>query len=64
MSYTQTQLDALRAAYASGVLTVEYDGKRVTYASRDDLKSRIDEIERTVNPTTKPRYSFAGFSKD
>lgn len=64
MAYTQAQLDALRAAFASGVLTVEYDGKRVTYASRDDLKRRIDEIEKTINPAAPARYSYASFRKD
>ncbi len=63
MSYTQSQLDALEAAYASGVLTVEYDGKRITYNSRDDLKGRIDEIRRSLNPSSPPRYSYATFSK-
>lgn len=40
-AYTQAQLDALRAALASGTLDVSYDGKRVTYRS-------LKEIERAI----------------
>ncbi|MCG5241876.1 phage head-tail joining protein [Azospirillum doebereinerae] len=37
MAYTQTQLDALDAAIASGALRVTYDGKTVEYRSTADL---------------------------
>ncbi len=35
--FTQTQLDAVNAAIANGKLTVEYDGKRITYRSMAEL---------------------------
>ena len=44
MAWTQAQLDALDAALASGVLTVEYAGKRTTYrnfAEMRDLRAMI-----------------------
>ena len=37
MAYTQAQLDALDQAIASGTTVVSYDGKRIEYASLDDL---------------------------
>ncbi|MGY8826831.1 MAG: phage head-tail joining protein [Candidatus Latescibacterota bacterium] len=37
--YTQTQLDALDTALAEGVLTIEYDGRRVTYRSLAEMQS-------------------------
>jgi hypothetical protein len=37
MAYTQTQLDALDEAIASGTKVVMYDGKRVEYATLDEL---------------------------
>lgn len=37
MAYTQEQLDALDAAIASGTKVVMYDGKRVEYATLDEL---------------------------
>lgn len=37
MAFTQQNLDVLDAAIATGTLTVEYNGKRVTYRSIDEL---------------------------
>ena len=42
MNWTEADLDALKAAYASGTLRVRLsDGKEVTYPSGDDLLHRI-----------------------
>jgi hypothetical protein len=42
MAFTQADLDALTAAYASGTLRVRFsDGKEVTYPTGDDLLRRI-----------------------
>jgi hypothetical protein len=42
MAWTQVDLDALKAAYASGTLRVRFsDGKEVTYPTGDDLLRRI-----------------------
>ena len=66
MSWTATELEALRRAYASGTLRVSYDGKSVEYGSADDLLKRIRTIEAEMaaaagNP--KPRRSLATFRK-
>jgi hypothetical protein len=45
MSFTQTELDALKRAYATGVLEVEYDGKKTRYDSGEALLRRIKVIE-------------------
>jgi len=37
MAFTQQSLDAIESAIASGTLTVEYNGKRITYQSTADL---------------------------
>ena len=50
MAWTQTDLDALRAAYAAGVLSVSVSGRTVTYASGEDLARRIREIEAEISP--------------
>lgn len=42
MNWTEADLDALKAAYASGTLRVRLsDGKEVSYPSGDDLLHRI-----------------------
>nr|CAX84083.1 conserved uncharacterized protein [uncultured bacterium] len=67
MAWTQTELDALKSAYAAGTLRVSYDGKSVEYGSAEDLLSRIRTVEREVSAATgraRHSHSFAGFSKD
>lgn len=61
--YTDTQLRALRAALASGALTVEYDGKRVQYRSLTDMERIITLMEIELNGTTGNRFSLASFQR-
>ncbi len=66
MTWTQSELDALKAAYASGTLRVSYDGRTVEYGSEGDLIRRIRTIEREIAATSgtgKPSRSLASFSK-
>ena len=66
MSWTQTELDALKKAYASGTLRVRFDDKSVEYGSEADLLRRIRVIEREINssPGNRPaNRSFSTFSK-
>ena len=37
MSWTQSELDALKRAYASGTLRVSYDGKTVEYGAAIEI---------------------------
>ena len=65
-TWTETELLALRRAYASGTLRVSYDGRSVEYGSAEDLLRRIRLIEGELAATSgkpKPRRSFAAFSK-
>ena len=48
MTYTPAQRDALRAAIASGVLRLSYDGKIVEYRSMAELKSALNEVEQAL----------------
>jgi hypothetical protein len=66
MSWTQTELDALKKAYASGTLRVRFDDKSVEYGSEADLLRRIRVIEREINSSAgskRSNRSFATFSK-
>ena len=40
--------DALMAARYQGVRTVEYDGKRVTYATDAEMASALADLERRI----------------
>ncbi len=48
MTYTTAQRDALRAAIASGVLRLSYDGRSVEYRSMADLKAALNEVESAL----------------
>lgn len=66
MSWTQTELDALRKAYASGTLRVRYGDKDVQYASEADLKRRIETLEAALAAETgrkRPIAGYAGFDR-
>lgn len=54
MAYTQDDLDALKAALASGAATVEYQGKRVTFRSPAEIRGIIADIERELSTATTP----------
>jgi len=62
MSFTQTQIDNLRAAVAAGVRTVTTDGNSVTYASTDEMLRVIGVMERAVSTSTT-RYSNPYYQK-
>lgn len=62
MAYSQGQLDAIKAAYATGVLSVEYAGRRTQYQSREDMRAIIAEMEAEISPTTAvPARTVAKF---
>ncbi len=66
MSWTQAELDALKAAYASGTTRVTYDGKTVEYDSEAALLRRIQTIEGAINAeggTPRPVAGYASFGR-
>ncbi len=66
MSWTQSELDALRKAYASGTLRVSFEGRSVEYGSASDLLSRIRTIESEMQAQygrKPPRRSLASFAR-
>lgn len=67
MAYTQAQLDAIRAAYASGVTSVSYDGKTTTYRSLGAMRQIIATIEADLASQAgrkRPIAGYAGFRRD
>ena len=49
MAYTEAQRDALKAALASGVRTVTYDGTTTTYRDLDEVRSILGEINAELS---------------
>jgi hypothetical protein len=48
MAFSQSDLDAIDAAIASGELTVSHNGRTVTYRSMDDLFKARDRIAAAI----------------
>ena len=67
MAWTQDDLQALRAAYSAGTLSVRLsDGSQVTYPSGDDLMRRIRTLEADLaaqSGAPRPVASFASFRR-
>lgn len=66
MAFTQQNLDAIENAIATGTLSVEYNGKRVTYRSMSDLMRARDVIKSELakqQPASAPRSSVAIYQR-
>ncbi|AEA59767.1 phage head-tail joining protein [Burkholderia gladioli] len=66
MAFTQGQLTAIEAALASGTLTVEYNGKRVTYQTVSELMRVRDLIKSDLeqqSPSGVPRSSVGIYKR-
>ena len=48
------QLANLQAAYGSGALSVQYEGKNVTYRSANELLAAISSLQRQLGINTQP----------
>lgn len=62
MAYTETELAALKKAYASGVLEVRYDGITTRYDDGPALLARIRVIEAEMNAASGRRRTMVGFA--
>ncbi len=52
MAHTQTDLDAIKAAIASGEQSVEVAGRKVVYRTIDDLRKARDDITAELASAT------------
>lgn len=63
MPWTQTDIDALKAAIGSGVLQVAYADRTITYKSTDDQLKALSLMEGEVNSATRQGYRLAATQK-
>lgn len=66
MAWTQTDLDALKAAAAKGERIVSFADRSVTYRSGEEILQLIKQIESELaaaagRPKLWPGYSSKGF---
>lgn len=62
MAWTQSELDALKRAYAAGTLRVTSDGRTVEYGNAADLLSRMRIIESDMAQAGGSPLPVAGFA--
>ena len=62
MAWTQTQIDALKTAIASGVLTIKHGETLTTYRSLAEMRTALALMEAEVN-STRPSRTVAKFSQ-
>lgn len=59
MPYTQADIDALKAAMASGAKRVRYsDGSEVEYRDMAEMKDILGQMQAEVSPPVKPIRAF------
>lgn len=63
MAYTQDDIDALKAALASGARRVKFgsgpDSREVEYFSRADMIAQLEDMTKEVSASpTPPRVSY------
>jgi hypothetical protein len=63
LAWTQTDLDKLEAAIATGARRVKYADKEVEYQSIDDMLKARDMIRRDLDTSVRPARVWANFSK-
>lgn len=62
MAVTQSQIDKLEAALAAGTLKVRHGDKMVTYDNFDQMRKRLEYLERRLRAKSKkPAAAIAGF---
>ena len=66
-TWTQSERDTLRAAVASGILTVTYDGpprRSVTYQSLEAMRQLLSEMDRSLaSAAGRKTYTLAATRK-
>jgi hypothetical protein len=64
MAFTQTDIDTLKAAIASGILRVRYSDREVTYQSTADMLQALSLMEQEVNAAAgTPSYGLFNTTK-
>lgn len=64
MAYIQSDIDELKACIKSGVKTVEYHDRKVTYRDLDEMKRILVDMEADVNKgKPRSRTSYAAFDR-
>lgn len=63
MAYSQTDIDKLKAAMASGARMVKFGDIEVLYRSYEEMQAQLAQMESELNNKSKIRYHNPTFSR-
>jgi len=66
LTWTQEDLDKLKAAVASGIMTVTYEGpprRSITYQSLSEMRDLLAEMAGAINAASGSGYRLAATRK-
>lgn len=63
MATLESQLEALKKARRSGVKTIEWDNKKITYKSDAEMDSAIRNLEHELGIKKPKRTRLVAFDK-
>ena len=63
MAWTQAQADTLKTAIATGVRTVNYGDKEVTYQGIPAMMAALQAMEAEISASVKGRSTLASMSR-
>ena len=64
MAYTQSDIDKLREAMATGARRVKFQGHETEFRDLDEMKSQLADMQSEVNPNSTPvRRTVAKFCR-
>lgn len=65
MAFTQSDIDALKAAIATGALEVRYaDGRYTRFRSLKEMRETLELMERDVRTTPRVLVGFVQHSRE
>ena len=63
MAFTQSQLDKLEAAIATGARSIEYDGRKITYNSMAEMRELQRAMRIELGHASPSQASYLSFER-
>jgi hypothetical protein len=64
MAYTQDDIDALKAAIASGAKKVKFSDRETEYRDLSEMRQILNDMQASVNGKRREPYRPKGYSRE
>jgi hypothetical protein len=64
MAYTQDDIDALKAAIASGAKKVKFSDRETEYRDLSEMRQILNEMQASIRGTRREPYRPKGYSRE